>query len=88
MKYTIILLLLLAGCSTVVPVKRKFPEAPAIMLKSCDELKKIEKENPTLSEVIRSVNENYMSYHECSIKHESWVEWYKTQKNIFEDSNK
>jgi hypothetical protein len=37
-----------------------------------------------LSEVVSVVAKNYGQYQECQIKSETWVEWYKTQKQIFE----
>ena len=41
MKRSLILLLLLAGCSTTVPVKRTFPEVPKELLTKCPELKEV-----------------------------------------------
>ncbi len=85
MKYLLVaLIIMLSGCSTVVPVKRKFPDAPETLLKSCPELKKIEKDDPLLSEVIKSVTQNYTLYHECSLKNEAWIEWYNQQKKTFD----
>jgi hypothetical protein len=81
----IILSLLLVGCaSQPVPVKMKFPEAPTTLLDPCHELKTLDKD-AKLSDVAKTINENYTLYHECSIKSKAWVEWYKTQKKIFED---
>ena len=80
---TLIICLLLAGCSTTVPVARKFPDAPETLMTPCVALKKIEKEDPALSEIIKSVTENYTLYHECSLKSESWIEWYNVQKKTF-----
>lgn len=76
--------LLLAGCaSKPVPVTMKFPEAPQQLMEPCAELKKLDKE-PKLSDVAKTVSENYTLYHECSIKSRAWVEWYKANKKIFE----
>ena len=84
MKKTLILLsiVMLAGCSTVVPVKQKFPEVPQELLKPCPDLKEVD---PTthLSDVLRVVTENYSQYHECRITTDTWIEWYNTQKSIF-----
>lgn len=73
---------LLSGCLTT-PVKRKFPEVPQVLMVACPDLKQIE---PTdkLSEVIKVVSDNYGTYHECRIAVETWIEWYKTQKDIFD----
>jgi hypothetical protein len=75
-------ILILAGCSST-PVKRNFPAVPSELMESCPDLKKTE---PTekLSEVLKVVVDNYGQYHECKIKVDTWVEWYKMQKNIFE----
>jgi hypothetical protein len=82
MKIAIVALsLLLTAC--VVPVDRKFPEVPAELQQACPDLKLI---SPTtkLSEVVDVVVSNYGQYRECQVKVDSWLEWYKTQKEIFE----
>ena len=86
MKYALIAALFLTGCS-VVPVKQKFPEVPQTLLDSCPKLEAL-KEDAKLSDVAKSVTNNYTLYHECSTKQEGFVEWYTTQKKIFEDVNK
>ena len=75
--------LLLAGCLASVPVKRNFPEVPQELMEACPDLKQTE-QTEKLSEVIRVVTENYSEYHECRIKVDTWIEWYSTQKHIFE----
>jgi hypothetical protein len=82
---TIILasLIILAGCSTTVPVKRNFPGVPEELLVSCPELKEVP-ETVKLSEVVSVVVDNYGQYHQCAIKSDGWIEWYKSQKEIFE----
>jgi hypothetical protein len=76
----------ISGCmTTAVPVKRNFPVAPETLLMPCSELKKLEKD-AKLSDVAKTVVENYTLYHECSIKNEAWAGWYKSQKKIFEES--
>jgi hypothetical protein len=84
MKRLLLLLpvLLLAGCLVTTPVKRNFPEVPKELIEACPDLKKTE---PTekLSEVIKVVIDNYGQYHECKIKVDTWIEWYNTQKDIF-----
>ena len=76
--------LLLTGCSTSVPVKRKFPEAPQTLLEKCPELKKLAND-AKLSDVARTVVENYTQYQHCSNKDDAWIEWYNSQKKIFEE---
>lgn len=85
MKYLLVaFVFVLAGCSTTVPVTRKFPEAPETLLTRCQPLNKIQKDDPLLSEVVKSVTENYLLYHECSIKNDAWIEWYNVQKKNFD----
>jgi hypothetical protein len=76
-------LIFLTGCSATVPVKRNFPSVPEELLVSCTELKEVP-ETIKLSEVISVVVDNYGQYHQCAIKSEGWIEWYKSQKEIFE----
>lgn len=77
------LALLIAGCSTSVPVKRKFPEAPSAIMQKCPQLDKL-KEDAKLSDVAKSVSNNYTLYYECAVKTDSWIEWYTVQKEIFD----
>ena len=69
----------LAGCQTVIPVKQQFPEAPNELLQPCAELKKLPANNQKLSVLVESVVDNYSLYHECKIKHDNWIEWYRLQ---------
>jgi len=79
----IILAFLATGCSTTVPVTAKFPDVPERLLVKCSQLEKVS-ETPTLSDVTKTVTNNYTTYYECAVKHDAFVEWYKIQKNIFE----
>ena len=79
----IILAFLATGCSTVVPVKAKFPDVPERIMVKCPQLEKVS-ETPTLSDVAKTVTNNYTTYYECAVKHDAFVEWYQTQKRIFE----
>lgn len=74
--------LLLTGCLTT-PVKRNFPEVPQELMEACPDLKTAP-ETEKLSVVLKVVVDNYGQYHECKIKVDTWVEWYKTQKQIFD----
>lgn len=88
MKYLYILLLvLLSGCTTVVPVKQTFPEAPEILFTKCPNLETIEHKKVLLSDLMRTVTKNYMKYHDCKELNEAWQQWYKDQKKIFEEIN-
>ena len=57
MKY-LLLVLLLTGCSTTVPVTSKFPEPPKYSLQSCPQLQLL-KEGSKLSDVATTVTINY-----------------------------
>lgn len=81
---SLVFLLLLQGClTTTVPVRAKFPELPQKLQEKCPDLKKAIDE-AKLSDIAKTVNENYSLYYECAIKHEAIVEWYKINKEIFE----
>lgn len=88
MKYTlpIVALVLLAGCSTAVPVRQKFPEAPESIYERCLPLRKLDNDKSSLSEIARTVSENYTAYYECSTKVDAWRAWYRDQKKIFDDA--
>jgi hypothetical protein len=77
----ILVILSLSGCVT--PVKRNFPDAPAMLKEKCPELLDVKKTDK-LSDVLLTVTQNYGQYHECSIKLESWIQWYEDQKKIFD----
>ena len=87
MKQLLILTLLLAGCSTAVPVKRNFPEVPEELKTTCPELKEVADGTTKLSDVLIVVTDNYAEYKGCQIKVDLWNEWYKEQKKIFDEVN-
>ena len=83
MKYLFIVLLL-AGCSTTVPVTAKFPDAPGnVAMTACPQLQKLN-EDAKLSDISKTVSVNYGTYYECAVKTDAWIEWYQIQKRIFE----
>jgi hypothetical protein len=75
--------LLLSGCASSVPVAMKFPEVPADMLVACPDLK-LAPDTTKLSEVLPVVADNYGQYYSCKDNTDSWIEWYNTQKKIFD----
>jgi hypothetical protein len=84
MKLVLVLLTLaLSGCAAT-PVARNFPEVPTELNTACPNLKKIESGTTKLSDVVSTVSSNYGLYQECQIKSDAWIEWYKTQKSIFD----
>lgn len=74
--------LVLTGCA--VPVARNFPDIPPALTTSCDHLTLVAEGTEKLSEVLIVVTENYAKYHQCQIKVETWQQWYRTQKDIFD----
>jgi hypothetical protein len=81
--FIIPLTLLMTACTTV-PVTIKFPEAPTELIKGCAELQKVPPGTQELSKVLGVVTANYGRYHECASYNEAWIEWYETQKKIYE----
>jgi len=76
--------LFLAGCSTVTPVKRTFPEATKTLLEQCPELQQIAGEKVAITELLKVIVNNYTLYYQCSNKVDGWKEWYDEQKKIFD----
>ena len=87
MKYIPLLLaVLLTGCLSTAP---KFPDYPegVGMNESCPDLKKL-KDDPVLSDVSKTINDNYGSYWTCAVKVDTWIEWYGKQKLIYDKAVK
>ena len=85
MKYlALIIVALLVGCSTAVPIKPAFPEIPPVLKEKCENLKKIDGDKVAITEMLKVVIHNYTLYYECSTKVEGWQEWYNEQKKIYE----
>ena len=85
MRYLIIASLLCLTACTSVPVERKFPEVPNVLLVKCPQLKTIDTETTVFSELTKTVVQNYTTYYECAVKNDAWIEWYQIQKKIFEE---
>lgn len=85
-KLILVPLIALVGCVGV-PIERKFPGVPESLNQPCVDLQTVPTDNTKLSEMMIVVTSNYKEYHTCQIKVESWMEWYETQKKIFEDAN-
>jgi hypothetical protein len=75
---------LLAGCTTVVPVKQQFPVAPAVLLERCPDLMLIDDGKNSLRDMLKVVIQNYSLYYQCAEKTHGWQDWYGEQKRIFE----
>jgi hypothetical protein len=78
--------LLLCGClaTTPVSVKQPWPEVPEELMAACPDLQKVDESTTQLSDVISVVSDNYAQYKECRVKVDNWIEWYNTQKKIYE----
>jgi len=76
----------LAGCASQgVPIVAKFPDVPQDLITTCPDLAKLDVEKTTqLSQVIAGVTANYSQYYECKVKVDNWIEWYNSQKKIFD----
>ena len=81
----VIAALLLAGCSTPVPVKQTFPVAPAILLERCPDLLQIDDGKNSLRDMLKVVIQNYALYYQCAEKTHGWQDWYVEQKKIYEN---
>ena len=83
-----LLVFVITGCSTVVPVVAKFPEPPGRLATTrCPDLQKL-KEDARLSDVATTVTVNYGTYYECAVRTDAWQEWYAIQKIIHEKAGK
>jgi hypothetical protein len=83
----IVFAFLITGCSTTVPVKQKFPDAPKELFEKCPNLNIIEPGKTAITDLLKTVVSNYALYYECSIKQEGWTDWYTEQKKIFDKVN-
>jgi hypothetical protein len=84
-RLTLILMPLLLTACLATPVKRSFPAIPEDLKSACPDLAQMDPATNKLSEVINTVTVNYSTYHECKIRVDAWIEWYNTQKSIFEE---
>lgn len=77
------LTLMLAGCTTTVPVKQEFPVAPAILLERCPDLLTIDDGKNSLRDMLKIVIQNYALYYQCAEKTHGWQDWYQQQRKIY-----
>ena len=78
-------LLLLTGCATSVPVTMSFPQAPEALSKPCELLLPLDKSKRELTDLLENTTDNYAKAKECHAKSKAWLEWYETQRKIFEE---
>ena len=79
-----VVLMILPGCSTTVPLKINFPEVPSQLMEQAPDLKPVPADKKEFSDLLENVNENYGTYYDVRERFNAWIEWYKTQKEIFE----
>jgi hypothetical protein len=89
MKYLILAtcVLLMTGCSIFkqpVPIKPEFPVAIPDLMKKCEQLKTVEGDKILITDMLKTIVENYTLYYECSAKVDGWQEWYIEQKKIYD----
>lgn len=75
---------LLAGCSTPTPVARKFPDIVTELQQKCPQLAVIEGTNVSITDMLKTVVNNYGLYYECANKVDGWNDWYNKQKKNFD----
>ena len=76
--------LTMLGCSTTVPLKMKWPEAPAELQQPAGNLTPLPDDKKTLTDLIENVNENSGTYYQLKERYEAWQHWYDAHKKIYE----
>ena len=89
MKLVVLLFVaMLAGCTTIVPVRQQFPDAVPELKQRCEDLMTVKGDTVTITDLLKTVVENYTRYHQCAARVEGWQDWYDAQRKIFEGANK
>jgi hypothetical protein len=85
-KLIMIIAVMLSACAStqVATVKQPWPEVPDELKQPCIGLKLVDNDTTKLSEVLIVVTDNYAQYKECRDKVDGWLDWYSTQKKIYE----
>ena len=78
-------LVFLTGCATSVPVTMSFPQVPEALAKPCDLLLPLDTNKKDLTDLLENTTDNYAKAKECHAKSKAWLEWYDTQRKIFEE---
>lgn len=84
----VLAVLMLSGCSVLVPVKQKWPEAPASLQEKCAPLKELSKDQTALKDLLMVMIDNYAAYYVCAGRTQGWQDWYTQQRKIFTEANK
>lgn len=76
---------LLTGCLATTPPKiPDFPKVPEELLKACPDLKQVEPGTAKLSDILDVVSDNYSQYYDCKATVDDWVQWYNSQKKLWD----
>jgi hypothetical protein len=51
---------------------------------ACPDLGQLDPSSEKISELLTVVTKNYGEYYDCKVKVDNWIEWYTTQKKIFD----
>ena len=89
--FTFLLAMFISSCAMIeryMPAKPKFPEPIKELTLPCPDLKQIEGDQVAITELLKTVVNNYSLYYECSMKNEGWNKWYTERKNIYEKGGK
>lgn len=79
--------MLLSGCAMFtkfLPAKPKFPDPIPELTQPCPDLELIKGDQVAITELLKTVVNNYNLYYQCSLKNDGWNEWYKKQKEIYD----
>ncbi len=84
----LVLTIFLSGCSMftkLVPAgKPAWPEATPELMEKCKDLQQITGDVVTMTQLMKSVVDNYTLYYQCSNKVEGWQQWYEEKKKTYE----
>lgn len=82
----LLIVILFSGCSTVVPVKPKFPDAVPELTQKCRDLELVVGNgNPvSITDMLKTIVNNYSLYYQCSNRVDGWNKWYEEQRKIYE----
>ena len=79
-----ILCTFLLACTTTVPVTRKFPDAPELLMQPAPQLTPLPPNTTELSALINNANDNYLAYRALRERYEAWQQWYHAQRENFD----
>jgi len=82
-----LLFLSLAGCATRhAPVALKWPDAPPDLMEPSEDLVPLDPNQTQLSDLIDNANTNYSKYYTLKDKYDTWQQWYKSHKQIYDSA--